>query len=141
MSAHMMRRVTVKAFGGPEQLTVEPVSALPRPGPGQVLVDVEAAGVNYIDVYQRKGIYKLPLPFTPGFEGVGRVREVGPGGDEATSLLAVGQRLAWINVLGSYASHLLVPVDEVIPVPDSFTTAQTLLFQALTAQYLVSEYR
>jgi NADPH2:quinone reductase len=136
-----MRRVKVNALGGPEQLTVEPAAESPRPGPGQMLVEVEAAGVNYIDVYQRKGIYKLPLPFTPGLEGVGRVRKVGEGGDEAVSNLVVGQRVAWINVLGSYASHLLVPVGQAIPVPDSFTTAQALLFQGLTAQYLVTEYR
>jgi NADPH2:quinone reductase len=106
-----------------------------------VLVDVEAAGVNYIDVYQRKGIYKLPLPFTPGLEGVGRVREVGEAGDENISNLGVGQRVAWINVPGSYASQVVIPAAQVIPIPDSFMAAQALLFQGLTAQYLVSEYR
>lgn len=136
-----MRRVVVKEFGGADQLKVESGDESLRPAPGQVLAEVEAAGVNYIDVYQRKGIYKLPLPFTPGLEGVGRVREVGPAGDAANGSLQVGQRVAWINVLGSYASHVLVPVDQAVLVPDSFTTAQTLLFQGLTAQYLVSEYR
>src|SRR3954469_12527488 len=104
-----MRRVTVEAFGGAEQLMVEPAAEAPRPGPGQVLVDVEAAGVNYIDVMQRKGINKLPLPYTPGLEGVGRVAEVGQGGDTSNGALAVGQRVAWINVLGSYADQVVVP--------------------------------
>jgi NADPH2:quinone reductase len=137
-----MRRVTAKALGGAEQLMVETAAELPRPGPGQVLVDVEAAGVNYIDVYQRNGtgVHKVPLPFTPGLEGVGRVREVGET-VEAMGALVVGQRVAWINVPGSYADHVVVPAAQAIPVPDSLTTAQALLFQAITAQYLVSEYR
>jgi NADPH2:quinone reductase len=136
-----MKRVTVKEYGGANQLIVESAAESLRPGPGQVLIDVEAAGVNYIDVYQRKGIYKLPLPFTPGLEGVGRVREVGKSDDKSINNLVVGQRLAWINVQGSYASRLVIPVAQVIPIPDTFTVAQALLFQGLTAQYLVSEYR
>jgi NADPH:quinone reductase len=135
-----MRLVTVKAFGGPEQLTVVEYKA-PSPGPGQVLVDVEAAGVNYIDVMQRKGIAKVALPYTPGLEGVGRVAEFGKSIEGAAGALAVGHRVAWVNVLGSYAGQVVVPAAQVIPVPDSFTTSHGLLFQAMTAQYLVSEYR
>jgi NADPH:quinone reductase len=71
MEKATMRRVVVKAFGGPEQLTVEPAADAPRPGPGQVLVEVEAAGVNYLDVMQRKGAPKRPLPYTPGLEASG----------------------------------------------------------------------
>lgn len=135
-----MRRVMIEAYGGPEQLIVETVRETPRPGPDQLLVDVEAAGVNYVDIYQRQGAYKRPLPFTLGMEGVGRVRAVGDGVD-ATGPLAVGQRVAWINVPGSYASQVLVPESRAIPVPDTFGTNEALLFQALTAQYLVIEYR
>jgi NADPH2:quinone reductase len=102
-----------------------------------LLVDVAACGVNYLDVYQRSGRYKLPLPYTPGFEGVGRVRQIGEGAGGFT----VGQRVAWINALGSYASQVVVPAAQAIAVPDQFTTAQALLFQSLTAQYLVTEYR
>src|SRR3954470_10645920 len=133
-----MRHVIVKAFGGPEQLTLESTDEAPQPGPGQVLVEVEAAGVNYIDVMHRKGIAKVPLPYTPGLEGVGRGTKLGEG---AADLLAVGQPVAWINVLGSYAGQVVVPAAQAIKVPDSFTIAQALLFQAMTAQYLVSEYR
>ena len=74
-----VRRVLVRAFGGPEQLTPETVPQALRVGAEELLVDVEAAGINYLDVYQRSGRYKLPLPYTPGFEGVGRVRQVGAG--------------------------------------------------------------
>jgi NADPH2:quinone reductase len=132
-----MRRVIIKEYGGPDVLTTETVEEEYRPGPGQVLVDAEAAGVNYLDVMQREGVIKLPLPYTPGLEGIGRVRAVG---DDAHGM-TVGQRVAWVNVRGSYASQVLVPAAQAIAVPKSFTTQQALLFQALTAQYLVSEYR
>ena len=132
-----MRRVIIKDYGGPDALTTETVEEEHRPGPEQVLVDLEAAGVNYIDVMQREGVIKLPLPYTPGLEGVGRVRAVGEG----VHGMAIGQRVAWVIVRGSYASQVLVPAAQAIAVPDSFTTEQALLFQALTAQYLVSEYR
>ena len=102
-----MQRVTVRAFGGPEQLNVATMTEAPRPGRGQVLVDVEAAGVNYLDVYQRKGLSPVPLPFTPGLEGVGHIREIGEG--VQANNLSVGDRVAWINAPGSYASQVLVP--------------------------------
>ncbi len=131
-----VRRIIVKAFGGLEQLTLETAEA-PPVEPGQLLVDVEACGINYLDVYQRSGRYKLPLPYTPGFEGVGRVRQIGEGAGG----FKAGQRVAWINALGSYASQVVVPAVQAIAVPDQFTTAQALMFQSLTAQYLVTEYR
>ncbi|MBU68614.1 MAG: hypothetical protein CL858_24760 [Cupriavidus sp.] len=133
-----MQRIIVKALGGPEQLSLESVDAVPRPGPGQVLIDVEAAGVNYLDINLRKGasVHTTPVPYTPGLEGVGRVREAGDG-----VTLAAGQRVAWINVRGSYASQLVIPVEQAIPVPAEFTVSQSLLFQAMTAHYLAHEYR
>jgi NADPH2:quinone reductase len=111
------------------------------PKPGHVLVDVEAAGINHLDIYQRQGLRNLSLPFTPGLEGVGRVREVGQKVADATHTLRIGDRIAWIDVPGSYASQLIVPAARAVPVPDSLTTAQCLLFQPLTAQYLAKEYR
>jgi NADPH2:quinone reductase len=131
------RRALVRALGGPEQLTLETTDDTPRIGRDQLLVDVEACGVNYLDVYQRSGTHKVPLPYTPGFEGVGRICEPG----EAASGFRIGQRIAWINVLGSYASQVAVPTDRAIPVPDQFTATQALMFQGLTAQFLVTEYR
>jgi NADPH2:quinone reductase len=136
-----MRRISLSAFGGPERLIVDDLSEDLRPGPGQVLVDVEAAGINYIDVYQRNGAGNVSLPYTPGLEGVGRVRELGERPTDAGPTLRVGQRIAWIDVPGSYADRLVVPVTRAIVVPDLLTTVQALLFQPLTAQYLVTEYR
>lgn len=130
-----MRRVIVRAFGGPERLEVETVPT-PRPAPGEIVVDVEAAGINYLDVYQRKGIHDPPLPFLPGLEGVGHVRALGMG-----ATIPVGSRVAWIDAVGSYASQVVFPARRAIAVPASFTTTEALLFQALTAQYLVAEYR
>jgi NADPH:quinone reductase len=114
-----MRRVMVNALGGPEQLIIEEVSDELRPGPGQILVDVEASGVNYLDVYQRKGISKVELPYTPGLEGVGRAREVGEGIGSDTDRLDADRRVAWINVLGSYAQQVVIPAAQAIPVPVS----------------------
>jgi NADPH2:quinone reductase len=136
-----MKCVKINAFGGPEQLVVETQPQSPKPNSQQVLVDVEAAGVNYIDVYQRQGIYKIPLPITPGLEGVGRIRNYSEGDNRKNNILKVGQRIAWINTPGSYASNTLVPIEQAISVPDHFTIEQALLFQPLTAQYLVKEYR
>jgi len=127
----------MRAFGCPEQLTFETVDHAPPVGPEQLLVDVEACGINYLDIYQRSGTYKVPLPYIPGFEGVGRIRQVG----EAAGVFKAGQRIGWINVPGSYASQIVIPAAQAIPVPDQFTTAQALMFQSLTAQFLVSEYR
>jgi NADPH:quinone reductase len=136
-----LRRVIVRAFGSPEQLALDTVAASPPVGPGELLVDVEACGINYLDVYQRNGRYNLTLPYTPGFEGVGRVRQIGDVSGSVASRFEVGQRVAWINAIGSYASQVVVPTAQAIPVPDEFTTLQALMFQSLTAEYLVSEYR
>jgi NADPH:quinone reductase len=133
----LMKRIIAREFGGPEQLTVESLERPLVPAPGALLVEVEAAGINYLDVYQRKGLRKLPLPFAPGLEGVGRVTAVGGG----KGAIGAGQRVAWINVPGSYARRLLVPATKAVVVPDSFTAEQALLFQPLTAQYLATEYR
>jgi len=104
-----------------------------------VTVRVEAAGINYLDVYQRSGSVKMPTPttFTPGFEGVGRVLNVGDG---VTGLKA-GSRVAWINSFGSYAEQVALPVEQAIMIPESFNVDQAMLFQGVTAQYLLAEYR
>jgi len=138
MKEGTMRRVMVKALGGPEQLSVESFDEVLRPEPGQVVVEVEAAGVNYLDINLRKGasIHSIPLPYTPGLEGVGRVRDVGAGVE-----FEVGQRVAWMNVRASYASQVVVSAEQAIPVPASFSVSEALLFQAMTAQYLATEYK
>jgi NADPH:quinone reductase len=131
-----VRAVVVSRTGGPEVLQVRELPD-PVPGPGELLVDVEAAGVNFIDVYHREGRYPLELPFVAGSEGAGTVREVGPGAQQA----AVGDRVAWAMLPGTgYASVVTVPADGAVPVPDGVTAEQAaaVLLQGMTAQFLVT---
>jgi NADPH:quinone reductase len=130
-----VKAIEVRRNGGPEELVVAEVGDPVRSGSG-LMVAVEAAGINYIDVYQRVGIYNLPKPYVPGFEGVGRVLETYPG-----SSFKAGDRVSWINVPGSYAEQAFVPATQAIRIPDKFTPEEALLFQTVTAQYLVKEYR
>jgi NADPH2:quinone reductase len=132
-----MHAVVVSAHGGPEVLQVgerdDPVA-----GPGQVVVEVAAAGVNFMDIYQREGRppYAGGTPFVPGAEGAGVVVEVGSGVDD----INVGDRVAWSGVPGSYAQKVAVPADRAVPVPagvDLRVAASTLL-QGMTAHYLAS---
>lgn len=131
-----MKKVLVSNVGGPEVLDVVEVESL-EITPGHVLVDVELAGVNFLDVYERSGVVDYhPTPFTPGYEGVGVVRSLGAG----VTSLKVGDRVAWLNTFGSYASQISLPIDQAIAIPASFSSDQALLFQGVTAQYLVNEY-
>ncbi|QQQ74435.1 quinone oxidoreductase [Saccharothrix sp. 6-C] len=131
----MPKAVVVRATGGPEALEFTDVAAK-SPGAGELLVDVAAAGVNFIDCYHREGRYPLALPFGPGQEGVGRVSAVGP---DVTGV-AVGDRVAWAQTIGSYAEQAVVPVKDAVPVPEGVDddTAGALLLQGLTAHYLVA---
>ncbi|HWM01860.1 MAG TPA: quinone oxidoreductase [Actinophytocola sp.] len=131
----MAEAVVVRATGGPEVLEYAEVD-LPAPGPGELLVDVTAAGVNYIDTYHRRGLYSKDLPFTPGNEGAGVVRALGP--DVAD--VAVGDHVAWAEVAGSYARQAVVPAHSVYPVPAGVDdeTAAAAMLQGLTAHYLVT---
>jgi NADPH2:quinone reductase len=130
-----MKAVRVHAPGGPEALRYEDVEQ-PVPGPGQVLVNIEAAGVNFIDVYQRTGLYKVPLPFTLGQEAAGTVAAVGPGVAEPK----VGDRVAYTGVLGAYAESAVVPADRVVVLPDGVSTKQgaAAMLQGMTAHYLAT---
>ena len=131
-----MRKIVIESTGGPRQLVLAEVPT-PQPGPGELLVQLEAAGVNYVDIHQRQGAFQVPMPFTPGQEGVGVVRAVGR--DVKTH--RVGARVAWINVPGSYAEEVLVPESQAIAVPQHLSVEQALLLQPTTAEYLVHEYR
>ncbi|GDY28921.1 quinone oxidoreductase family protein [Gandjariella thermophila] len=130
-----MRAIRVRSNGGPEVLEASEVDD-PRPGPGELLVDVAAAGVNYIDTYQRSGVYPIPLPFVLGSEGAGTVREVGEGVRE----FSVGDRVAWASVLGSYAERAVVPAERAVAVPVGVDdeVAGGALLQGMTAHYLVN---
>src|SRR5690348_11978239 len=108
-----MRAIRVLQTGGPEVLRSEELPA-PAPGPGQVLVRIAAAGVNFIDVYQRTGQYRVPLPFTPGQEAAGTVTARGPGVPDVKE----GDRVAYATVLGAYAEYAAVPADRVVPLPE-----------------------
>ncbi|WP_160000616.1 quinone oxidoreductase [Roseomonas sp. 18066] len=129
------RRVQIRDFGPPAVMTLV-TETLPPPGPGQVLLRQTAIGFNFIDIYQRKGLYPLPLPTGLGFEAAGVVEALGPD----VAGLAVGDRVATMNAgVGAYAEARNVPADKLIKLPDAISdeAAATLLFKGLTAQYLL----
>jgi NADPH:quinone reductase len=132
-----MRAVMVTQHGGPEVL-VAADRAAPQAGPGQLLVDVAAAGVNYMDIYQRQGRppYAGNLPYVPGAEGAGTVTAAGPG----VSGFAVGDKVAWTGVPGSYAEQVAVPAGSAVPVPAGIElrTAAAVMLQGMTAHYLAT---
>ncbi|OLB06670.1 MAG: NADPH:quinone reductase [Gemmatimonadetes bacterium 13_2_20CM_69_27] len=128
-----MKAIRVHSPGGPEALRYEDVPQ-PSPAAGDVLVKVEAAGVNYIDVYQRTGMYKVATPFTLGQEAAGVVTAVGPGVSDPKP----GDRVAYTSILGAYAEYAVVPADRVVVLPDGVTTRQAAaaMVQGMTAHYL-----
>jgi NADPH2:quinone reductase len=129
-----MRAVVVTKTGGPEVLEAQD-RPTPDPGPGELRVDVAAAGVNFIDVYFRTGAYPMPTPFVAGSEGAGVVSTVGSGVTD----LQVGDHVAWAMVPGAgYAEQVIVPVARAVPVPAGIDdeTAGAVLLQGLTAHYL-----
>jgi NADPH:quinone reductase len=128
-----MRAVRVHEPGGPEALRVEQIPA-PRPGAGEALVRVEYAGVNFIDIYKRAGLYKVPLPATIGEEGAGIIESVGDDVGE----VRVGDRVAWSSILGAYADYAVVRADRLVPVPSNVDTrvAAAAMLQGMTAHYL-----
>jgi NADPH:quinone reductase len=130
----MPHAIRVHEVGGPEVLKWEEVE-VGDPGPGQVRIRQEAAGLNFIDVYHRTGLYKQDLPFTPGVEGAGVVEAVGPDAGD----LKPGDRLAYAGPLGGYAEERLVAADRVVKLPDGISTEQAaaMMLQGLTARMLI----
>jgi len=130
-----MRAIRVHALGAADALTAEDVS-LPEPKDGEARVRVEAAGVNFIEVYQRLGLYKVPLPFTPGSECAGTVTAVGPG----VASVRPGDRVATVNAAGAYAEEAVVKADRLVPLPGGVTGRQgaAALLQGMTAHYLAT---
>lgn len=129
-----MRALEIRENGGPEVLTAVDI-AEPVPAAGQLLVRVEAVGVNFIDTYFRTGLYPRELPYVPGDEGAGIVEQVGP----EVSEFVVGQRVAWASAPGSYAEKVLVPARVAVAVPDGVPADQaaSALLQGMTAHYLI----
>jgi len=133
-----MRAVLCKEFGPPESLVVEEVDA-PTPGPGQALIDVAAAGVNFPDVLiiQNKYQFKPPLPFTPGGEISGTVKQVGDG----VTSLRVGDRILASTGIGAFAEQVAISADSAIAIPDAmdFVTASAFLFTYGTSHYALKD--
>lgn len=128
-----MKAIQMTTTGGPEVLEWTEVPD-PSPGPTQVVVDVEAAGLNFIDTYHRTGLYPMDFPLVPGLEGAGTISSMGSDVDH----LAVGDRVAWSSGIGSYAERVAVPAAQVVPVPDDVSSdvAAATMLQGLTAHYL-----
>ncbi|HKY97783.1 MAG TPA: quinone oxidoreductase [Gemmatimonadaceae bacterium] len=135
MIPQTMRAVRVHKSGGSDELRVDNIP-VPSPGPGQALVRVEAAGVNFIDVYKRTGMYKIPLPTTLGEEGAGAVVAVGDDVNE----IKPGDRVAWALVTGAYADYAVVRADRLVPIPANVSAqlAAAIMLQGMTAHYLAT---
>ncbi|MGH3897036.1 MAG: quinone oxidoreductase family protein [Pseudonocardiaceae bacterium] len=132
-----MHAIQVTETGGPEVLRLTELPD-PEPGPGQLLVELAAAGVNYLDTYFRSGAYPMALPFIPGSEGAGTVTAMGPDGSDGPGGFTVGDRVAWATSFGSYAGLAVVSAEQAIPVPQgvNLETAAGSLLQGMTAHYL-----
>jgi len=130
-----MRAIRVHENGGAEVLRLETIPD-PVPGPGQVLVRLGAIGVNFIEIYQRRGLYKVAMPFGPGEEGAGTVEALGPGVED----VRVGDRVASVNFRGSYAELAIADADKVVPIPDGLDVrhAAAVMLQGMTAHYLAT---
>jgi NADPH2:quinone reductase len=128
-----MKAVRVHRTGGPEVLQLESIPE-PKPGPGEALVQLDAVGVNFIEIYQRTGLYRVPLPYIPGTEGAGQVISVGQG----VVAVSPGDRVASVNLMGSYGEQALAPAERLVKVPAGMpvSTAAAVMLQGLTAHYL-----
>jgi NADPH:quinone reductase len=133
-----MRAVIADQHGGPEVLRLTERDT-PDPGPGQLLVEVAAAGVNFADIYARQGIppYAGQVPFVLGSEGAGVVTAAGPGAEG----FGPGDRVAWTSLPGCYAEQVVIPADRAVAVPDGLNleTAAAIMLQGMTAHYLVTD--
>jgi NADPH2:quinone reductase len=128
-----MKAIRVSSPGASDVMKLEEVPT-PKPGQGELLVKIAAAGLNYIDTYQRSGLYKMPLPFTPGNEAAGTVESVGPG----VSGFSAGDPVAYTGVTGSYAEYAIIPAAKGVKVPKGMDlkVAASIMLQGMTAHYL-----
>lgn len=133
----MSRAIQIQSYGGPEVFSPHDVH-VGEPGPGEVRLSQKAIGINYIDIYQRTGLYKLPaLPAVLGMEGAGDVTAVGAG----VSDLKIGDRVAYAGCPGAYAEERLAPADRMVKLPDriSYETAAAMMLQGMTVRYLLRQ--
>ena len=128
-----MKAIRIHASGGPEVMKLEDVPE-PQPKAGEAIVKIDAAGLNFIDVYQRSGLYKLDMPLTLGLEAGGTVTAVGPGVTE----VKVGDKVAYTGVPGAYAQSAAVPAARLVVLPQGVSTKQgaAIMLQGMTAHYL-----
>jgi NADPH2:quinone reductase len=128
-----MKAIQIRAHGGPEALEAAELP-IPQPGPGEVLVHLEAIGVNFIDVYHRTGLYPVSLPYVPGQEGAGTVEKVGEG----VTGLVPGDRVAYAGIAGAYAEYARLPADRAVKLPEEVDCEQAaaVMLQGMTAHYL-----
>lgn len=133
-----MKAIEVREYGGPEVLKMHEVE-IGKPGKDQALVRIKVAGVNFVDIYQRRGTYARKLPFIPGLEAAGVVEAVGEG----VTSFKPGDRVAYVHEPGTYAEASLARVDHLIPLPPDFSFEQGAAFplQGMTAHYLIHEFR
>jgi NADPH2:quinone reductase len=130
----MPHAIRIKEYGGPEVLSWDAIE-VGEPGPGQAKLRQTAVGLNYIDTYQRSGLYKVPLPFIAGSEAAGVVEAVGSDVKD----IKVGDHVAYAGALGAYAEARLAPADKLVKLPDGISDEQgaAMMLQGMTAQYLV----
>ena len=128
-----MKAVRVREYGGPEAMSYDEVD-IPSIGENDVLVKIEASGINYIDTYQRSGLYQIPLPATLGLEAAGTVTEIGLN----VSSFQSGDRVAYTSVPGAYADYAVVPDEKLVKLPDGvdFSQGAAAMLQGCTAHYL-----
>lgn len=134
MTSTHSQAVIVHKTGGPDVLALEPIEP-PRPGPGQVTLRQTAIGLNFVDTYQRSGLYPMPTPFVAGNEGAGVIIALGEGVEG----LAVGDRVAYQGQVGAYATHRVAAAERMVPIPDGISdqTAAAIMLKGLTAYYLL----
>jgi NADPH:quinone reductase len=134
-----MKSIRVEKQGGPEVLKLVNIAPIETPGPGQAVVRIVAAGVNFVDLGQRRGTYPRQVPFTPGFEGAGVVESVGEG----VRNVKPTDRVAFTGLPGAYSEAILADAERLIPLPEEFTFEEGAAFplQGTTAHYLIHEFR
>ena len=134
-----MKAIRVEKQGGPEVLKLVDIAPIEAPGPGQAVVRILAAGVNFVDVGQRRGTYPRQVPFTPGVEGAGLVESVGKG----VRNVKPSDRVAFTGLPGAYSEAILADAERLIPLPEEFTFEEGAAFplQGMTAHYLIHEFR
>jgi len=134
-----MKAIMITVHGDADVLKLTDTGPVPKPGAGEALVKIHAAGVNFVDIYQRRGTYPLKLPFIPGLEAAGVVEAIG----EKVTGFQPGDRVTYTGHAGSYSEYTTIAVSKLIPLPESlsFTEGAAFPLQGMTAHYLLHEFR